>query len=193
MKKLLFTLPILGMFFLSCTKDEIYENESENTNKIAARDSGFHLETIDNGLDGQILFFDSAEAYKNVQEGLFNQTNAYLDSYQDRIPKDLDDDQLEEFLNSIDYNEDIIYEGFEQSIGFNSFRVKLNNDIDEWLELQTNPEMMINEDEDPDNNTLVLESDRTLYNMGGEVVVLDSLQNPIIYKAFVGSPCGRKI
>ena len=146
--------------------------------------SGYHLETIDNGLDGQILFFDSAEAYYNVQENLFNQPNAYIDSYQDQIPTYLNDDQLEEYLNGINYNEDAIYEGFEQSLGFNSFRVKLTNDIDLWLDIQTNPDMMINEENDPDNNTLVLESDRALYNMGGEVVVLDSLQNPIIYKAF---------
>ena len=185
MKKVLTVLPIVGMFFLSCDKDEVYVDETANgSKKVAARNSGFHMETIDNGLDGQILFFDSAESYESVQEDLFNQTQAYLDGYQPQIPSDLDDDQLEEYLNGIGYNEDIIYEGFEQSIGFNSFRVKLNNDIDVWLDSQTNYEMMINEENDPDNNTLVLESDRTLYNMGGEVVVLDSLQNPIIYKAF---------
>lgn len=185
MKKVLAILPVLGMFFLSCDKDEVYESETtDNTKKVVARNSGFHMETIDNGLDGQILFFDSAESYNSVQEDLFNQTHAYLDGYQPQIPTELNDDQLEAFLNSINYNEDIIYEGFEQSIGFNSFRVKLNNDIDQWLDMQTNQEMIINEENDPDNNTLVLESDRTLYNMGGEVVVLDSLQNPIIYKAF---------
>lgn len=185
MKKILTVLPILGMFFLSCDKDEVYVDETTNESEnVAIRNSGFHMETIDNGLDGQILFFDSAESYNNVQQDLFNQTQAYLDGYQPQIPTELNDDQLEEYLNNIGYNEDIIYEGFEQSIGFNSFRVKLNNDIDVWLESQTNQEMMINEENDPDNNTLVLESDRTLYNMGGEVVVLDSLQNPVIYKAF---------
>lgn len=185
MKKILTVLPILGMFFLSCNKDEITENETyDNPKSFASRNSGFHIETIDNGLDGQILFFDSAESYRNVQEDLFNQTQAYLDGYQPQIPTDLNDDDLEAYLNGIGYNEDFIYEQFEQSIGFNSFRVKLNNDIDAWLETQTNPEMMVNEENDPDNNTLVLESDRALYNMGGEVVVLDSLQNPIILKAF---------
>src|SRR5690554_1131221 len=185
MKKILFVLPIFGMLFTSCEKDENIEDvkESQSQQKSLMM-SGFHLETIDNGLDGQILFFDSAEAYYNVQENLFNQSNAYIDSYQDQIPTDLNDDQLEEYLNGINYNEDAIYEGFEQSLGFNSFRVKLNNDIDLWLDIQTNPDMMINEENDPDNNTLVLESDRALYNMGGEVVVLDSLQNPVIYKAF---------
>src|SRR5690606_15310333 len=185
MKKILTVLPILGMFFLSCDKDEVYVDETANdSKKVAAINSGFHMETIDNGLDGQILFFDSAESYNSVQEDLFNRTQAYLDGYQLQIPTELNDDQLEKYLNGISYNEDITYEGYEQSIGFNSFRVKLNNDMDIWLNSQTNHEMMINEEDDPDNNTLVLESDRTLYNMGGEVVVLDSLQNPIIYKAF---------
>lgn len=185
MKKNLFVLPIFGMLFTSCEKDENIEDLKEpQSQQKSLMMSGFHLETIDNGSDGQILFFDSAEAYYNVQENLFNQPNAYIDSYQDQIPTDLNDDQLEEYLNGINYNEDAIYEGFEQSLGFNSFRVKLNNDIDLWLDIQTNPDMMINEENDPDNNTLVLESDRALYNMGGEVVVLDSLQNPVIYKAF---------
>lgn len=149
------------MLFLSCDKDEVYENETATeSKKVVAKNSGFHMETIDNGLDGQILFFDSAESYNSVQENLFNQTQAYLDGYQPQIPTELNDDQLEEYLNGIGYNEDIIYEGFEESIGFNSFRVKLNNDINVWLGSQTNHEMMVNEENDPDNNTLVLESDK---------------------------------
>lgn len=175
---------LLSAGLYSCNNDDPIENETvDNSKKAFAKNSGFHLEKIDNGLDGQILFFDSAEAYINVQENLVNKTNAYLDSYQERIPRDVNDDKLEEYLNGIGYNEDIIYEEFEKSIGFNSFRTKLNNDIEKWLDRQTNPER-INEEGDPDSNTLVLESDRALYNVGGEVVVLDSLKNPVIYKAF---------
>src|SRR5690554_3657780 len=124
MKKILFVLPIFGMLFTSCEKDENIEDLKEpQSQQKSLMMSGFHLETIDNGSDGQILFFDSAEAYYNVQENLFNQPNAYIDSYQDQIPTYLNDDQLEEYLNDINYNEDAIYEGFEQSLGFNSFRV----------------------------------------------------------------------
>lgn len=184
MRKLLFTLPILGMFFLSCENDHLNDNLENDSQNYLAKNSGFYLDKIDNGLDGQILVFDSAESYRTIQEDLYNQTQLYMDRFQPMIPKDIDDDQLEVFLNNNNYNEDIIYENFEKNIGFNSFRLKLNKDISSWMEIQSNPLMMVDEENDPDNNTLVLESDRVLYNMRGEVIVLDSLKNPIIYKAF---------
>lgn len=182
MKKL-FLLLFASAICFSCEKDEENENKSKLYGKTLSENSAFSLESIDNGLDGQILMFNSADAYYSVQEKLFNETESYTEGYQSRIPRDLSDDRLEIYLKNIGYNEDIVYEEFEKSVGFNSFRAKLNKDEDLWLDKQINPKLM-DDVGDPDDNTLVLESDRTLYNEGGEVIVLDSLKKPLIYKAF---------
>lgn len=166
----------------SCHDDNTFSETENNSARSSARE-GFKLSNIDNGLDGQILIFDSADAYSTLQLQLESEANSYSAGFQSKIPKDIDQDSIETYFNQINFNEDFIYQNFEETIGFNSFRLELNKQDEVWLENQFD-KSKINEIGDPDNNTLILESDRTLYNTGGEVIVLDSLQNPIIYKAF---------
>src|SRR5690554_6369067 len=56
--------------------------------------------------------------------------------------------------------------------------------MDDWLSTQTNPEMIVDEENDADNHPLVLEVHRTLFNAGGEIIVPDIVGAPVIYKMF---------
>lgn len=188
MKKFIIVLNLVVPLLIlsSCSENHIEETTDKSQTmslKSIGGLKGVSLMKIDNGLDGQILMFDSSEDFIRIQDDLYNSSELYDDEISKLIPEGLTEEEEEEFLERIGYNEDKVYEEFEDALGgFNSLRKKINVDAEIWLDKQTGD--YLDEEGDPDNNPLVLEAERALYNQGNEVIVKDSLGNPIIYKLF---------
>jgi len=177
------TLLVTGLW--ACSNDEISNTEQENNSDVANKiGESIYKMNIDNGLDGDILVFENESVFNQIEDNLFDNTQSYIQSVMDGMPEGLSEEEQDDYLESIGFDEDKFYIQFEDSFNFNSLRKDLNIKIDDWLSTQTNPEMIVDEENDPDNHPLVLEVHRTLFNAGGEIIVLDTVGAPVIYKMF---------
>lgn len=137
--------------------------------------------------------FNSSEDFENLNDQLYEDSELYDDYYLGLIPLDIDVEDIDDFHNSIGYEEDKIYNGFEDGLDFFSLRRKLNLEDELWIENQTFP-YDINEAEigtspqiitpNPHGFRIATDADRALCNSGAEIIVVDSLNNPVIYKEF---------
>jgi|SRR5690606_6542953 len=193
MKKTKVTLlSILGVALLttglySCNNDDATKEteQSKKESNVAHRESeNVYKMTIDNGLDGDVLVFKDEAAFNKIEDGLYDHTQSYVTSVMDNMPTGLTEEEQDSYLDSIGFDEDKLYKEFEDQFNFNSLRKDLNVELEKWEDNQTNPEILINEENDPDNHPLVLEVHRTLFNVGGEVIVLNNEAQPVIYKMF---------
>lgn len=187
-----FTIGMIGAILLSaglysCNNDDVAK-QTEQSNKelnVAHREGeSVYKMTIDNGLDGDVLVFKDEATYNKIEDELYDNTKSYITSVMDRMPEGLTDEEQDRYLDSNGFDEDKLYKEFENRLNFSSLRKDLNVKIDNWLSLQTNPEMIVDEENDPDNHPLVLEVHRTLFNTGGEIIVLNNEQKPVLYKMF---------
>lgn len=178
---------LLSAGLYSCNNDDVAK-QTEQSNKelnVAHREGeSVYKITIDNGLDGDILVFTDETTFNKIEDELYDNTKSYIASFMDRMPEGLTDEEQDSYLDSNGFDEDKLYKEFENKLNFSSLRKDLNVKIDNWLSLQTNPEMIVDEENDPDNHPLVLEEHRTLFNIGGEIIVLNNEKKPVLYKMF---------
>lgn len=195
MKKIsVIALAIITTSLFSCSNEDVSLSESDSSkNPVGAKSvQGYSLETIDNGLDGKILQFNSVDDYEQTFDELYNANVAYDDYYQSQIPADSNLDEIESYFESMGYEQEKVYNDFENNLGFNSLRKQLNSEDEIWFNSQTialptnddignSPEITTSS---PHNFRIGSDADRVLFNAGAEVIVVDSLGSPIIYKEF---------
>lgn len=195
MKKIsVIALAMITASLFSCSNEDVLSSENDSAkNPVGAKSvQGYTLETIDNGLDGQILQFNSVDDYEQTFDELYNANVAYDDYYQEQIPADLNLDEAESYFQSIGYEQEKVYSDFENQLGFNSLRKQLNLEDEIWFNSQ-NIALPTADDignsptittPSPHNFRIGSDADRVLFNSGAEVIVIDSLGSPVIYKEF---------
>lgn len=195
MKKIsLIALAIITTSLFSCSNEDVSLSEKDSSKNPVGSKSvpGYSLETIDNGLDGKILQFNSVDDYEETFDELYNADVAYDDYYQSQIPSDLNLDEAESYFQNIGYEQEKVYSDFENQLGFNSLRKQLNLEDEIWFNSQNIALPTIDDignspaitTPSPLNFRIGSDADRTLFNSGAEVIVIDSLGSPIIYKEF---------
>lgn len=185
------TLGLVGATILSlglnaCSNDEIMNVKEENEELNVAYREGVNIYkvSIDNGLDGDILYFSNAEAYDQMEDRLYEDTQNYIATVMESVSQDWSDEEQDLYLNSINFDEDKFYKEFENLHNFSSLRKAINTEYDQWLSEQVSLPDDENNVNDPDNHPLVLEEQRTLFNKGGEIIVGSNTGEAIIYKIF---------
>jgi len=188
-----FTLGILGVSFLSlglyaCSNDDTTKETEENLQENL---QGKSLESkvssmrIDNGIpsasSNNILVFESREALENVFNEMTQEYDKYNEVLDQKIPNDLEDDDLEDFIIKNNLDEDYTLNNFEKQFGFKSLRKTINEAEAAWLETQGE---VMDVNTDPDNHFIVSDFERTLLNEGSELIIKDAEKRPIIFKYF---------
>jgi len=188
-----FTIGMIGAILLSaglysCNNDDVTKETEEN---LQANLQGKSLEAnvssmrIDNGIpsvsSNNILVFESREALEGVFNGMIQEYDKYNEVLDQKIPKDLTDDDLEDFIVKNNLDEDYTLNNFEKKFGFKSLRKTINEAEASWLETQGEV-MDINTD--PDNHFIVSDFERTLLNEGSELIIKNKEKKPVIFKYF---------
>src|SRR5690554_4548766 len=167
------TLLVTGLW--ACSNDEISNTEQENNSDVANKiGESIYKMNIDNGLDGDILYFPSAELYDITEDFLYDQTHSYINSVMETVSVDWSDEAQNEYLDNISFDEDKIYKDFENTYNFSSLRQSINIPYDQWLSEQTTLPDDENNEDDPDNHPLVLEEQSTLFTKGVEIKNFDT-------------------
>ncbi len=179
---------LLSTGLYSCSNDDVTKETEENLQENL---QGKSLESkvssmrIDNGIpsasSNNILVFESREALENVFNEMTQEYDKYNEVLDQKIPNDLEDDDLEDFIIKNNLDEDYTLNNFEKQFGFKSLRKTINEAEVAWLETQGE---VMDVDTDPDNHFIVSDFERTLLNEGSELIVKDAEKRPIIFKYF---------
>ena len=184
-----FTIGMIGAIILStglysCSNDDVTKETEENL-QGKSLESKVSSMRIDNGIpsasSNNILVFESREALENVFNEMTQEYDKYNEVLDQKIPNDLEDDDLEDFIIKNNLDEDYTLNNFEKQFGFKSLRKTINEAEAAWLETQGE---VMDVDTDPDNHFIVSDFERTLLNEGSELIVKDAEKRPIIFKYF---------
>lgn len=184
-----FTIGMIGAIILStglysCSNDDVTKETEENL-QGKSLESKVSSMRIDNGIpsasSNNILVFESREALENVFNEMTQEYDKYNEVLDQKIPNDLEDDDLEDFIIKNNLDEDYTLNNFEKKFGFKSLRKTINEAEAAWLETQGE---VMDVDTDPDNHFIVSDFERTLLNEGSELIVKDAEKRPIIFKYF---------
>lgn len=183
---------MLSLLFNSCDKAELNENEITQANKTGSQEtmrqsSMFnYIESINvnNGLntecENNILIFPSWEEYHLTIEKLDELTENYCNAFDANIPANISDEQYDALCESAGFDEDNILRQFEEDLAFCSLRQKINVAEDAWLDTQSETGPFVGND--PDDDFIDDETERTLLNEGHEVIIGDRKKGYVIYK-----------
>ncbi|MBI3135584.1 MAG: hypothetical protein HYZ14_12980 [Bacteroidetes bacterium] len=187
MKKIIFSIALIGLLVCSCEKDTTLQSTTEkgqtaevnNQFKTSSLDVPYASIRLENG----ILSFEDMESVRITLEALESQ---YLSHQEDFLTANigLTGEQLTELENTVGFREYLPYETFESTLGFSSLRSSIQTLETAWLE---NNEVLNSED-DPDNHFVIEKPIRTILNTfcemkianqyyrffnGGYVIILD--------------------
>ncbi|MFT5819300.1 MAG: hypothetical protein ACI8ZM_000523 [Crocinitomix sp.] len=163
MKKLTLSILALAVLILSCKKNETIQKHEEVDN-TEVRAGEIIIDPIE-VLHGR-LAFTSMDHLMTTTDLLDAQNNAWLDELND-LYGDLSDDDASEIIYELGLRYEQPFIDFQNSCpGFNSLLVKIEGDVDIWLDNEE-----LNELTDPDNHFVGSKLDRAVLNENAEMLV----------------------
>jgi len=180
-----FALSILAL--QSCETEEIGENSQTETFNDQAQPTGIYAMSIENGIskkcNNNILVFPDLETFRQTAQQLDDEWEAAIDAVNTGIDPKMSDEDYQDYLDAIGFNENQPYIDFEEAYQFCSLRKDILEKEMVWLSQQG--EGKWDAAKDPDNH-YIWDEERPLLNPQSEVIIKDSIGDDIIYKFFEG-------
>lgn len=186
----MYVLIALSFGLFSCSEVEV-ENIQEQNETLLRKDKcviDLHGTYIDNGMpsrgENNILVFPSQQSFLSTIENLELLVENYDDDFLNQHSS-LNEDELEQLEDALNYNSDFPLEQFEVSHSFYSLRYHYNIKEDDWLANSDNANWTWNDD--PTIDLLVEGVEQTVYNPYYEFIVCKTLYK-LTYSGIVYIP-----
>lgn len=177
MKKKIMFACVIAIAFVSCKKDMSKPNLTDSSMNAVTKSGLTDPENLQNVIalaqsvhkeDG-MLKFQSEEHFLYVQEQLRQTQEKWDDAFVSAFSH-LNDEELNDMEELLEFNSNLPFELFEKTLGFSSLRKKIEGEIILWLENDN-----LDWDNNPDNHWVSRLETRTLLNEQGEVMVGKSI------------------